>query len=193
MAADLSFESSFWGDCCNTHEEETKHSLYAKLMGLQWSGSGQKLGNYGWDVGGKRILDIGGGPTSMLLRALNLKSGSVSDPLSFPTWVMARYQQRGIQLVQESGEDLNCVGYDEVWIYNVLQHAIDPQRVIQNARRAAPLLRMFEWIDLPPYEGHPHMLTAEKLNQWTASTGYVCDLKGENGCWGKSWSGIFTT
>lgn len=189
---DLTFETSFWGDCCNTYEEETKHFVYAKLMGLVWGGQGQQLGNYGWNAGGKRVLDIGGGPTSMLLRCTGLKEEScVIDPIKFPAWVSARYAQRRIEYAVGPGEKIDTSGFDECWIYNVLQHTVDPEKVIANARKAAPVLRIFEWIDIPAYEGHPHMLTAEKLDAWVGSKGYVTTLNGENGCFGKCWSGVF--
>ncbi len=201
-ANDLEFETSFWGNCCNTHEEESKHFVYAKLMGLTWVGSGQRLDGYGWNAGGKRVLDIGGGPVSMLLRTVGLGEGSVVvDPIAFPDWVYARYQSRSILKIDSTGEDMTedftkiyfneQPKFDECWIYNVLQHTIDPELVIANARRAAPVLRMFEWIDIPAYEGHPHMLTTAKLDAWTGGRGYVTELRGENGCWGKCWSGVF--
>lgn len=193
-AHDLAFESSFWGNCCNTHEEESKHFVYAKLMGLTWVGSGQRLDGYGWNAGGKRVLDIGGGPVSMLLRTVGLRGDSaVIDPLKheFPKWVDDRYRSRDIRFYDITGETNNLVGFDECWIYNVLQHTVDPEIVIASARRSAPVLRMFEWIDIPAYEGHPHMLTAAKLDAWTGGRGYVTTLNGENGCWGKCWSGVF--
>jgi hypothetical protein len=28
------FEKAYWGDCCNTFDEEGKHFVYAKLMGI---------------------------------------------------------------------------------------------------------------------------------------------------------------
>ncbi len=37
---DFAFEKSYWGDCCNTFEEDIKHYTYARLMGLtqhRWS------------------------------------------------------------------------------------------------------------------------------------------------------------
>ena len=127
----------------------------------------------------------------MLLRCQSLAASAVADPIRFPNWVLARYAQRGIAFRHVSGEEISDVGFDECWIYNVLQHAVDPERVIANARRAAPVLRIFEWIDIPAYEGHPHMLTEESLNHWVGGKGYVTTLNGENGCFGKCWSGVF--
>lgn len=160
------FEASYWGDCTNTHEEEEKHYVYARLMGLNIETVPNRAGYYCWDVGGKTILDIGGGPVSMLLKAKNLKAGFVCDPTPYPKWVSERYTAKKITLWKGEGETEQDTTYDEVWIYNVLQHVRDPEKIIQNALRAAPVLRLFEWIDIPPHEGHPHMLTAANLMGW---------------------------
>ena len=178
------FEKSFWGDCTNTFGEDQKHYVYARFMGLRQNG-------FYFDVEGKRILDIGGGPTSMLLKTLNLSLGMVCDPIRYPDWVYARYIHKGVASVVMSGENLDTVGWDEVWIYNVLQHCVNPERIVQNARRAASVIRLFEWIDFPPHPGHPHMLTEANLSKWLGATGTVGQLNGEAGCRGKFFAGVF--
>lgn len=190
---DDKFESDFWGSCTHTLEEELKHFVYARLMGLQWKGSGPKLDNYGWDVEGKAIFDIGGGPTSMLLRTLNLKHGLIHDPLEFPQWVYDRYSENKISAYCTPAEDIRPTPgiYDEVWIYNVLQHVQDPAKIIANAKQIAPVLRIFEWIDLPVYPGHPHSLSQARLESWIGQTGQTCYLR-ESGCNGRAFYGVFT-
>src|SRR5271169_3785444 len=79
------FEKNYWGDCTNTFLEEQKHFVQAKLMGITIKGSG-------FEGDGKRILDIGGGPVSMLLKVKNLKLGMVCDPIRYPDWVYERYR-----------------------------------------------------------------------------------------------------
>ena len=69
------FEKKYWGDCTNTFLEEQKHYVQARLMGIVAK-------NWSFDAGGKRILDIGGGPVSMLLKTYNLREGVVCDPTS---------------------------------------------------------------------------------------------------------------
>ncbi len=80
--------------------------------------------------------------------------------------------------------------FEEVWIYNVLQHVIDPIKVIENAKRLAPVLRIFEWIDLPAYEGHPHALTKEGLESWIGQPGATVNLN-TRGCGGRAFHGVF--
>jgi hypothetical protein len=190
MTNDLTFESSFWGSCCNTFEEEHKHFVYARLMGLAYGGSGQRLDGYGFDAGNKRVLDIGGGPVSMLLKCRNLKPSAVCDPLQFPDWVTQRYVNKGILFFRRSGEAMDFTGYDEAWIYNVLQHVEDPELVIANAKRAAPVVRLFEWVNIPAYEGHPHALDAIKLTSWLGKGDYSSGHLNESGCYGSYFAGV---
>jgi 2-polyprenyl-3-methyl-5-hydroxy-6-metoxy-1,4-benzoquinol methylase len=117
---------------------------------------------YNIDMKGAKVLDIGGGPTSLLLKCVN-KNGVVVDPLPLPAWVEERYRIAGITFCQMKGENIDLVNFDECWIYNVLQHTENPQKVVENARRAAKLIRLFEWIDTPTNEGHPHSLNKGKL------------------------------
>jgi hypothetical protein len=177
------YEKNYWGDCVNTYHEEQKHFVYARLMSI-------KINSCSFDALGKRILDIGGGPVSMLLKARNLTSGMVCDPITYPSWVYERYRAKGIVYLVQSGEDISTFGWDEVWIYNVLQHCINPAKIIDNARKAAPLLRIFEWIDQPPHEGHPQMLTAGKMSSWLGAPGVVTKLS-ESGCHRNTFSGVF--
>jgi glycosyltransferase involved in cell wall biosynthesis len=179
------FEKSFWGNCTNTVNEEIKQYEYARWMGL---------GDNFLEGDGKKILDIGGGPVSMLLKVNKPISGStVVDPLGYPEWVLARYASEGIKYIQAKGEDEDWVRdniYDEVWIYNCLQHVDDPAAIIRNAFRCAPILRIFEWINFPAYEGHPQALTQEKMEKWIGHAGNVVTYN-QNGCHGDAFYGIF--
>jgi hypothetical protein len=179
------FEKDFWGDCTNTFGEDQKHYVYARYMKLSRNG-------FHFDVQNRNILDIGGGPTSILLKTINLSRGMICDPIRYPDWVYARYMLKGVVSVVISGEDIETAGWDEVWIYNVLQHCRDPERIVQNARKSAPVIRLFEWIDIPPHPGHPQMLTEANLRKWLGESGTVGQLNGESGCFGKFFAGVFS-
>lgn len=183
------FERDWWGTCQNTYGEETKQLFYAKLMGLEMKHDGVHS-PYHIDAKGMYILDIGGGPISLLLKCNNLAYGKVVDPCPYPAWVAERYAEARIDYVKKSGESIDDSGFDEVWIYNVLQHVEDPELIIKNALRAGKVLRIFEWIDIPPHEGHPHMLTAEKLDEWIGKKGIIGMATGENECYGKYYTNV---
>ena len=146
---------------------------------------------YNINLEGKSVIDIGGGPCSLLLKCYNTETLMVVDPLIYPTWVRDRYMQCGILYCQNKGEEFRAEGYDEVWIYNCLQHTDDPERIIKNAQQASDIIRIFEWIDTSISDGHLHTLTEDKLNKWLDGNGKVGVLNGENGCRGKYYTGVF--
>jgi hypothetical protein len=177
-------EILWWGNCCNTYGEETKQMVYARRMGL-------RIEDDHIDVHSKKILDIGGGPVSLLLKTRNLTEGKIVDPSRYPPWTLERYKCRGIQVEFANAEEISDIEkWDEVWIYNVLQHVQDPKLIIENARRAGKLIRMFEWIDIPPHEGHPHELKQELLEEWLGLRGTV-EYMNESGCVGRCFYGVF--
>lgn len=184
------WEADWWGDCANTFGEEAKQLSYAHRMGLVNEPFKGKWPVY--DLAGRSVLDLGGGPTSMLLKTRNGRDLTVVDPCVYPDWVAARYEQAGIDYAVEPAETYNDgFGYDEVWIYNVLQHVVDPEACIATARAHAPLLRIFEWLDTSVCDGHPHTLTAAELNRWIGGTGTVEQIN-ENGCVGSCYYGAFS-
>lgn len=184
------WEREWWDTCINTYGEEQKQLLYADRMGLRAFHDGKSP--YNFDLGGASVLDIGGGPCSLLLKCTNVV-GKVVDSLEFPAWVLMRYQTAGIEFEQVQGEHIEEAGFDEVWLYNVLQHVEDPPEVIRNARQAANLIRVFEWIDTLVNVGHPHSLTEARLNDWLGGEGKVEQFTGRHTCTGTGYYGIFPT
>lgn len=195
--AHLKFELNYWGDCANTHDEDTKQLAYAACMGLTVGHRRVEL------VGQPRVLDVGAGPSSMLLKATGRGRGCVAvDPLMghFPRWVRNRYDAVGVMNFAASGEELpplkqmGSTKFDEVWLYNVLQHVEDPEKVVRNCRRAGRVLRVFEWVGIPAHEGHPHVLSSSDLERWSGSGGTLRSHHHEpSGLHGTSWSGVFPT
>jgi 2-polyprenyl-3-methyl-5-hydroxy-6-metoxy-1,4-benzoquinol methylase len=165
------FERDWWGDCANTFHEEQKQLVYARRWGLK------EIKNAGhpptFDLGGMSVLDVGGGPVSLLLKCANGGRRTVLDPCKFPGWVNLRYVECGIDHIRLTAEE--WIGpnkhYDEVWIYNVLQHVEDPEEVIMRCRRWGRAIRIWEWVGIAAYEGHPHELRAEQLDAWLGGRG----------------------
>lgn len=184
MMDELDFEKKYWGNCANTFDEDQKHYVYGKLMGLDRK-------HYSFDVGNKSILDIGGGPTSMLLKCINLRKGKVIDPINYPHWTKLRYNSHNIDVEVNEGENIVEFGWDEVWIYNCLQHVHSVEKIIDNAKRSAKILRIFEWINIPPHEGHPIELTKDYLDNCIGLSGSNTIDLAEQGCYGKAYYGIF--
>jgi hypothetical protein len=102
---------------------------------------------------------------------------------------MERYKEHGIEYIKKGGEEVNEKDYDEVWIYNCLQHTQDPEKIIQNAKRAGKRLRIFEWL-APSGIGHPQALTKENLDKWIGQKGNVVYLN-EGLLYGSAYYGVF--
>ena len=183
------WEATWWGNCLNVYGEEEKQIVYAKRMGLKFFHD--KKSPYNIDMGGKSVIDIGGGPASLLLKCHNLGNAWVVDPLEVPEWVKMRYELAGILHNQIPAEDLDARGFDEVWIYNCLQHTRTPHKIIKKALRAGGIVRIFEWVNTSKNEGHPHAFTAQVLDEWFKGEGKQEKLKGEASCFGDCWYGIF--
>lgn len=185
MVDDL--EMRFWGNCSNTFGEELKQLVYLDRMGFHPSPTWRSPVSF--DGGGKSYLDIGGGPCSVLLKFENAPRRAVVDPGDYPSWVATRYAQCSIIYVRSRGEEIGDLTYptfDVALIYNCLQHVEDPERIVRNAKTVAKGLKIFEWIDIPPHEGHPWMLTEALLNEWTGRKGTVEEMN-ESGCVGRAW------
>jgi hypothetical protein len=183
---DYTFEKDYWGNCCNTFDEEQKHFVYASFMGIPKN-------RYSFILPNRSVMDIGGGPSSMLLKCKGLKNGKIVDPIEYPQWTKDRYKLMNIEVDVKPGEEVTETdAYDEVWIYNCMQHAIDPEQIITNAKRAGKILRLFEWIDVPAHEGHPHELTESNLNEWIGSSGKTATLS-LMGCFGKAYINTINT
>jgi len=183
------WEKDWWGDCVNTLFEEEKQLIYAEKMGLEMVGNEKTP--YVFDLKGASVLDIGGGPNSLLLKCINFSKAVVVDPINFPNWVIARYSMAGIKFWNNRGEDLNTTEkFNEIWLYNVLQHTQNPEKIIKNAKKYADIIRIFEWIDTPISDGHIHSLTEQDLNKWLGGYGKV-EVLNRRPTVGKCFYGVF--
>lgn len=186
------FERDWHNNCANSFSEEAKQLTYAHRMGLQVIGDGSGKWPV-YDLEGKSVIDIGGGPYSILLKCINRGYCLIVDPCEYPKWVNDRYDRVGIKVISEPAESFGSFEqiYDEAWCYNCLQHTMDPEKIIKNMRGFAKKIRIFEWIDTEQTPGHPHILTANDLNTWLHGTGTVEQFNGENGCYGRAYYGVF--
>lgn len=182
------WEGLWWANCSNTFGEEMKQLLYAQKMGLVQAPDANTP--FRFDLKGISVLDVGGGPCSLLLKCVNVR-GKVIDPLKFPNWVERRYKAAGIGYERTKAEDMRERGWDEAWVYNVIQHSDNPQVVIRKMRLAAKVIRIFEWIGTPMNVGHPHTLTEARLNRWLKGEGKIEEIRGQNNCWGQAYYGVF--
>lgn len=183
------YEKEGWGDCKEGHvvSEDKKQPVYARLMGLELP----------FDAGGKSILDVGGGPISMLLKTKNFSKATVVDPCDYPSDVVQRYKNKDIEFVNEMAEKfISSEKYDEVWCYNVLQHTLDPYKIFENMKNNSKgIIRIFEWVYTPPCLGHPQFITREMIEDAFSKDGWQWEVfnekyLNESGCVGRAAFGV---
>lgn len=189
-----SWEQSWWGDCLNTINEEQKQLVYAEKMGLIRTPTPKTP--YNFDLQGKSVLDIGGGAVSLLLKCVNFK-GTVVDPLmkKYPKWVIERYREAGIDTYDSTGEEIvekfpEGTIFDVCFLYNVLEHVIDPKKVVESILELSKVVRIFEWLETTPNIGHPHSLTEKQLNEYLGGEGKVEKIN-HDGAVGLAFYGVF--
>lgn len=185
------WEKSWHDNCVNSYNEETKQLVYAKYMGLKMTHNAKTP--YVFDMQDKSVLDLGGGPYSLLLKCENFSKAVVVDPGDYPEWVIARYSSANIVYWKILAEDIecDCELFDEVWLYNVLQHTYNPEQIVKNALSRGRIVRIFEWINTGISEGHLHDLEKDMLDTWLGGYGKTKYLNGEGGCKGDAYYGIF--
>jgi hypothetical protein len=150
-------ELNFWSLYANHIGEQIKQTYCAQFMGIEFQQ------NHLYDLQGKNILEIGAGPVGLSLRCYNGRR-KVIEPLSYPQWVWDRYHYFGVETEQVGAEYMQESGWDEVWVLNTLQHVDDLQKTINNIKKSAKVLRIFDWLNIPADEGHPNVLTKEILD-----------------------------
>lgn len=116
--------------------------------------------------GSETLVDIGSGPIGLLTR-LQADCRIAVDPLPIDTIDL------NILRLKRPGEKTGLPSKiaDRVFIYNLLQHVISPDHVLNECSR---LLKpngsayILEQLNLPTDNEHPHSLKIEMFDQWIA-------------------------
>jgi len=159
-------------NCANSYNEETKQYNYAHKMGLDrfitnWFGA------KGWDFGDNLVLDVGGGPYSLLLKS-KAKKMVIVDPCTYPNWTQVRYKECGIEVIKKKAEDMDFnYHFDIILCYNVLQHTENPELICKKMLEYGATIYFFDWVGVGNTPGHPQVLEAEKLDMWLNGKGTV--------------------
>lgn len=146
------FENMWWTSKENEKwdKEKEKQKFYARYMDI-----------HGQDFSNKTILDIGGGPISMLFD-YSFKEATVIDPLIISEKIKNKYKNSRIEFLNFKAENMDLdKKYDECWIYNCLSHVESPGKILNNVMSCCDVIRLFEWIKTGGDIGHPHVLTEE--------------------------------
>lgn len=111
------------------------------------------------DLVDKKVLEIGGGAYPSVLHINGLAKAVCVEPNfdNFPQEIKDRFESANIEGISIPFEEYKGrTKFDEVWFFNVLQHVRDPLLQIENAKKIAKTIRVFEPIDTATNNEHPH-------------------------------------
>jgi hypothetical protein len=166
-------ELLFWSHYSNHICELDKQSFCAKQIGIFETNDPTP---YVVDLQGKSVLEIGAGPNGLCLRAQNGRR-KVIDPAEYPEWVWDRYKYFGVEYENIMAENMNESGWDEVWLVNCMQHVTNPDKVMENIKKAGKVLRIFEWLNIPVDACHHHTFTREWYDTRLNTVGNILPCK----------------
>ena len=133
------------------------------------------------------VLDVASGPLS-LLHDYPARVGTALDPLHFGDFEQA-YERAGIVRVHETAEAFTPIQrqWDEVWMYNCLQHVAQPGVVLGKLTTwARARIRLFEWVEQPTSVVHLHTLQRAEIAAVLWSKGWQPALNElRRGTWGE--------
>jgi hypothetical protein len=116
------------------------------------------------DLGGKTIIEIGCAGFPALYFRKNYK-GVVVEPLEIET-LETICKEKGIERIKSPVEEIDLPECDEIWLFNVMQHIIDPELFVTKCKAAAKLIRYFEPVDYPTCVYHPHTFSVDDFKRW---------------------------
>lgn len=151
-------------DVRNTEQHyNATYKTYFKYVGL------------GTDLHGLNVIEIGPAMHSALAICSNWGKALIFEPIHSEE-LFSFVRNKGIRLVDSpiedvSDEQLGIIGENwdgpvEVWLFNVMQHVIDPDEFVRKCKLMADRIRFFEPVNTPIEPHHPHSYKDEDYLKW---------------------------
>jgi hypothetical protein len=130
------------------------YKTYFKYVGL------------GTDLQGLHVIEVGPADHPALAICSNLGSCIIVEPLPSHS-LLETARMMGVGVLDEPLETINLVDWKntvklvadkpvEIWLFNVMQHVIDPNVFIEKCKDVADRIRFFEPYNTPIEPHHPH-------------------------------------
>ena len=195
-------EAIYWDRFMSEISTFKFQDIYMRELGIfsDYSGIYGETGDL--DFKQKKILDVGGGTASILLRAnggptrdsdakyswgssgknKTMSDGVVIDPVNIPPYAKQRYEHFGINFINDKAENVgkyyNVYSYfDECIIYNCLQHVEDPIKILDNVCKISKKIRISEPINVETDSLHLHTFTTYYFEKYFEDNEHQCEIK----------------
>ena len=117
------------------------------------------------DLEGKTIVEVGCAGFPALYFRENYKWGVIVEPI-YTSTLNTICKQRNLEWIMAPVEEIDLPESDEIWLFNVMQHIIDPELFIEKCKAATKTIRYFEPINYPTCLYHPHSFTMGDFKRW---------------------------
>jgi len=117
------------------------------------------------DLKNKTILEIGPARIAALLYCNNYGPSYIVEPTIYED-SEELYGDKKITFIREIYEDCESPKVDEIWLFNVLQHIIDPDLFVEKCKKNAKIIRFFEPINTPIEVHHPHSFSFDDYKKY---------------------------
>jgi hypothetical protein len=145
---------------CHSLESQAGYDHYAKSYETMFRYLGMEK-----DQHGKAILEIGPADFPALAYCSNYK-GTIIEPM-VSGLLDETCARLGISIVARPFEEFHLGGIaDETWVFNCVQHVIDPEVFIAKCKQSASVVRFFEPIDCGTCDYHPHTFAMDDFIRW---------------------------
>lgn len=123
------------------------------------------------DFGNKTLVDIGSGPIGILTK-LRARERIAMDPLPIES------VDETIKRIEAPGERIPLLDEtaDCVFVYNVLQHVIFPEKVLEEGTRILKkggIFYILEQLNLPTDKMHLHSLRIDMFENWIKRNNFI--------------------
>jgi hypothetical protein len=117
------------------------------------------------NLNNKSILEIGPARVAALLYCNNYAPSYIVEPTIYDDYENL-YGGKNITFIRDIYEDCESPKVDEIWLFNVLQHIVDPDIFIEKCKKNAKVIKFFEPIDTPIEVHHPHSFTYDDYKKY---------------------------
>lgn len=124
-----------------------------------------RLLELGFNLHGLSVTEIGPADYPALRYCENYTHSVIIEPM--PSKELEVFCDGKISLITEPLELINTLpATTEVWLFNVMQHIIDPDIFISKCKEIGKRIRFFEPINYPTSVHHPHQFTVDDFRKW---------------------------
>jgi hypothetical protein len=136
--------------------------------------------NIDTNLSGKSVVEIGPARIAGLLFCTNYSKSYIIEPTPYEG-IDYLYENKNIEIIKEKAESCNFPYVDEVWIFNLMQHVQDPDKLIEICKKHSKIIKFFEPIDLPTNNEHPYSFSLEDYKNYFGDCVKVYSFNGEIG------------